>query len=154
MSQRRVVSEVAVIFTAMALAWPALADPPEDPTAGNPQLVSACNVSAAEIEFPSSSVRLSSRAQLDLWDIAVWARANPSRSIRLRGMTDRSGDARANAALSERRADAVKTYLTQQGVDPGKITTIGQPENALKEATENRRAVAVVTCLVEPLALQ
>jgi outer membrane protein OmpA-like peptidoglycan-associated protein len=154
MSQRRV-SEFAAIFTAMALAWPALADPPEDPSvAGNPQLVSACNVSAVEIEFPSSSVRLSSRAQVDLWDIAVWAKANPSRSIRLRGMTDRSGDARANAALSERRADAVKTYLTQQGVDPGKITTFGHSENALKEDTENRRAVAVVTCLVEPLALQ
>ena len=153
MSQRRV-SAFAVVFTSMALAWPALADPPEDPTVtGSPQQVSACNVSAAAIEFPSSSVRLSPRAQVDLWDIAVWAKANPSRSIRLRGMTDRSGDARSNARLSERRADAVKTYLTQQGVDPGRITTIGHPEDALKEDSENRRAVAVVTCLVEPLAL-
>ena len=111
MNKRRV-SALAVVFTSMALAWPALADPPENPTvAGSAHLVSACNVSAAEIEFSSSSVRLTSTAQVALWDIAVWAKANPSRSIRLRGMTDHSGDARSNARVSERRVDAVKTYL-------------------------------------------
>jgi OmpA-OmpF porin, OOP family len=150
MCQTRV-SAMAVVFTSMALAWPALADPPEHPTVpGNAPQVSACNVSAAEVAFPASSVWLSSRAQLALWDIAVWANANPTRSIRLRGMTDRSGDTRSNARLSERRVDAVRTYLTQQGVEPGRITTIGQPEDAPKQDTESRRAVAVVTCLVEP----
>ena len=108
MSQRRV-SAFAVVFTSMALAWPALADPPEDPTVtGSPQQVSACNVSSEAIEFTSSSVRLSSKAQVDLWDIAVWAKASPSRSIRLRGMTDRS-----NAA--DARASTVKIDLTQRG---------------------------------------
>jgi outer membrane protein OmpA-like peptidoglycan-associated protein len=137
---------MAVVFTSMALAWPALADPPEDPiVAGNPSQVSACNVSAAEIEFPASSVWLSSGAQVALWDIAVWAKANPSRSIRLQGMTDRS------ARLSERRVDAVRTYLTQQGVDPGRITIVGHSVDAPKQDTESRRAVAVVTCLVESL---
>jgi outer membrane protein OmpA-like peptidoglycan-associated protein len=153
MSQRSV-SAFVVAFISMALGWPALADPPADPTVpGNPQQVSACNISPEAIEFASSSTRLSSKAQVALWDIAVWAKANPSRSIRLRGMTDRSGEARSNARLSERRAASVKTYLTQQGVDPGRITTVGHAEDALKEDSENRRAVAVVTCLVEPLAL-
>jgi outer membrane protein OmpA-like peptidoglycan-associated protein len=144
---------MAVAFATMALAWPAVAGPPEDPAvAGNGRQVSACNVSAAEIEFPSSSVWLSSSAQVALWDIAVWVRADPSRSIRLRGMTDRSGDPRSNARLSERRVDAVKSYLAKQGVDPTRITSVGHSEDAPRQDTENRRAVAVVTCLVQPLA--
>ena len=149
MRQRRV-STVVVAVATMALAIPALADPAADAlgTAG-PKPVSTCDVSAASIAFPTSSVRLLFKAQMVLWDIALWARADPSRSIRLRGMTDGSGDARSDARLSDRRVDAVRTYLTEQGVDAGRIS-IGYPDGSPNGA-ENRPAVAVVTCLLATL---
>jgi len=146
------VPAIAVVIASMALGGPALADPADNAAgAGGPKQVSTCNVSAASIEFPSSSVRLLIEAQMVLWDIAVWVRADPSRSIRLRGMTDGSGDARSDARLSDRQVDAVRTYLTQQGVDPGRITTIGHPGVPPEAAADNRPAVAVVTCLMAAL---
>lgn len=141
-----------VVLVSVTFALPALADPPRDAAdLTDPETVSACNVSAAVIDFPSGSARLTPEARSALSDIVVWAGDNPARSIRLRGMTDRSGEPRSNARLSERRAEAAKSYLTEQGIDARRVTTSGQGEYARWEDGEDRRAVAVVTCLTEPL---
>ncbi len=44
-------------------------------------------------------------------------------SVTLAGHADKSGKADYNQALSQRRADAVKDYMTRKGVAPGVITT-------------------------------
>ncbi len=44
-------------------------------------------------------------------------------SVTLAGHADKSGKADYNVALSQRRADAVKDYMTKKGVAPGVITT-------------------------------
>jgi len=44
-------------------------------------------------------------------------------SVTLAGHADKSGKADYNLALSQRRADAVKDYMTKKGVAPGVITT-------------------------------
>ena len=44
-------------------------------------------------------------------------------SVTLAGHADKSGKPDYNVALSQRRADAVKDYMTKKGVAPGVITT-------------------------------
>jgi OmpA-OmpF porin, OOP family len=50
--------------------------------------------------------------------------------IRLDGYTDRFGSANYNFKLSQRRADAVKAYLVNQGIPASKITTAGHGKTA------------------------
>lgn len=47
------------------------------------------------------------------------------RLIRVTGYTDSIGTAAYNLKLSKRRADAVKNYMVEQGVEPGRIETRG-----------------------------
>jgi len=46
-------------------------------------------------------------------------------SLKLSGYTDNVGSVSANLRLSKARAESVKTYLSQQGADPSKITAEG-----------------------------
>ena len=46
-------------------------------------------------------------------------------SLKLSGYTDNVGSVAANLKLSKNRAEAVKTYLATQGVEPSKITAEG-----------------------------
>ena len=71
---------------------------------------------------------------------------NPSKNIKVTGHTDATGSEAYNQALSEKRANAVKTYLEDKGIDGKRIETIGMGEsspvatNKTKEGrAENRR---------------
>lgn len=46
-------------------------------------------------------------------------------AIKIGGHTDSTGGAQLNQTLSEQRADAVRSYLAQQGVTTGRIQTSG-----------------------------
>jgi outer membrane protein OmpA-like peptidoglycan-associated protein len=67
----------------------------------------------------------------------------------LAGYTDAQGGETYNQSLSERRADAVKRYLTEKrGVDATKLVTVGYGKTRLKDAShpdaaENRRVQIV-----------
>jgi len=76
------------------------------------------------------------------------------RSISVTGHTDDRGTDAYNRALSERRAEAVKSYLARGGVDPGKITTRGEGEakpiadnNTVGGRAQNRRVEIEVSVL-------
>jgi OOP family OmpA-OmpF porin len=71
--------------------------------------------------------------------------------ITVTGHTDTVGSAKYNQALSERRADAVKSQLVSDGIDTGEITTIGVGKTGLLVPTadgvrepQNRRAEIVL----------
>jgi len=53
----------------------------------------------------------------------------PALRIEISGHTDDRGDADRNAALSQKRADAVKFYFVEKGIDPSRIETIGYGPN-------------------------
>lgn len=65
----------------------------------------------------------------------------------IEGHTDASGSREYNLTLSEKRAEAVKAFLVSQGVESGRLTTVGYasdhlalPDQPLSRA--NRRVVA------------
>jgi OOP family OmpA-OmpF porin len=69
------------------------------------------------------------------------------------GYTDRIGSEEYNMKLSQRRADAVKTYMVEQGIDGNRIETAGKGEadpvvscdNIKGKANRNNKAL--IACL-------
>ena len=87
---------------------------------------------------------------------------NPSiKGVVVTGHTDRLGTAKLNNALSQRRAEAVKSYLVGKGVAADRIQAVGKGSSqAVKTCTDKDRA-KLVQCLepnrrveVEPVTFE
>jgi outer membrane protein OmpA-like peptidoglycan-associated protein len=62
----------------------------------------------------------------------------PGAKITVEGFADPAGSASYNRTLSQRRADAVKQYVTTKGIDPTLINTIGYGKTRLVNSTASR----------------
>ena len=67
---------------------------------------------------------------------------NPMLTVEIQGHTDSQGTEEYNQKLSERRANAVKQKLVDNGVNPARLTTkgFGELNPAASNATEEGRA--------------
>lgn len=77
------------------------------------------------IYFGLDSNELSAKAKAKLDRVAEIIFKNPEVEITLNGYTDSYGEPSYNKVVSEMRANMVKTYLVEKGVDSSKIETIG-----------------------------
>ncbi len=77
------------------------------------------------IDFERGSDRLQPEARPLLDTIAALLATAPELTVEVEGHTDSHGDAAANRRLSQLRAQAVKAYLTNQGIAPERIHTLG-----------------------------
>ena len=77
------------------------------------------------VTFRVNSAVLSPEAKQQLDDFATKAVAGKGYMIEVAGHTDATGSASANQALSERRAETVRAYLTGHGVNSSGVTAIG-----------------------------
>lgn len=100
-------------------------------------------------ELNSAELTVSSRPALDT--MADGLKKHPRVKVEIQGHTDSTGAAAYNMKLSQRRADAVRSYLVQAGVNPDQLTTHGygatQPVASNKTAAgraSNRRVVVHV----------
>jgi peptidoglycan-associated lipoprotein len=107
---------------------------------------------AAPVYFEYDSDELSGDARAALDAKLPIFRANPGLRIRVAGHTDERGSDEYNLALGQRRAAAVKRYMTDQGIDGARIDIVsyGEERPSVTEATEegyrmNRRAEFEVT---------
>lgn len=84
---------------------------------------------SADVLFDFDKADLKPAADGDLGKVAEVARANPGTPIDVAGHTDAKGADAYNQRLSERRAEAVKTWLVERGgVEAGRIRTRGWGE--------------------------
>jgi OmpA-OmpF porin, OOP family len=84
-------------------------------------------------------------------EAAQAAKANPNARITVAGHADTSGNGAYNAALSQRRAAAVRDALIKEGINQARIAAAGHGEDGLLVSTKdgvrepkNRRVEIIV----------
>lgn len=104
------------------------------------------------IYFAFDDYSLSAEAQGTLQAIADQLKANPGSLVQIEGHCDERGSIEYNLALGERRAQSVKEYIVQLGVDASRLTTIsyGEEKPAMEGHDEeawskNRRAEFIIS---------
>ena len=102
--------------------------------------------------FAFDDYTLNMDAQNKLQGLADHLKASQNAVVQIEGHCDERGSIEYNLALGERRAQSVKNYLVQLGVDPARLSTISYGEE--KPAAEghdesawgqNRRAEFTIT---------
>jgi len=104
--------------------------------------------SAIHFAFGSAEIRSEGYPALDEW--VKLMKDNPFMTAEIQGHTDAVGSNSSNQTLSEKRAQAVVSYMAGQGIDRARLSAVGYGESRLlvqtQEANEdNRRVVFKVT---------
>jgi peptidoglycan-associated lipoprotein len=101
--------------------------------------------------FAVDSSTLDDTARQTVERQAAWLQQFPFVTVTIEGHADQRGTTEYNLALGERRAAAVKSYLSSLGIDPARILIISYGKERLANPNEteeafaqNRRAVTVV----------
>jgi len=91
---------------------------------------------AVYFAFDKSDLDAAARATLDA--NAAWLNANRSVNVTIEGNADERGSREYNLALGQRRADAVRDFLSSRGVNADRIDTVsfGEERAACKGAGE------------------
>ena len=76
------------------------------------------------VEFALDSSDLTNRGRGVLGDVIAILRRHPGR-VEISGHTDSTGEAEHNLELSRQRAVAVEDYLYGNGIEPGRLVSIG-----------------------------
>ena len=132
----------ALLFVACATApkpVPAAAEPDKSPPpAPAPKPVEAAAVKAdaqaaddldallkgLAIHFEFDRADLTADTQRRLDALAEKLRAHPKATIKVAGNCDELGTEEYNLALGQKRADAVKGYLSRLGIEAGRVDTV------------------------------
>ena len=98
----------------------------------------------SETDFTPGSARLSNIAKAKLDEVALKMKQDPSLAAQVIGYADSSE--KGAQKLSERRAEAVKSYLvTRHGIDPARIKTEGRgTQDSTGDKAQDRRAVVIL----------
>ena len=102
------------------------------------------------IKFDVNQATIRPESAGTLASIAQLMQEQPTIKFTVEGHTDSDGDDKANMKLSQQRADAVKTYLVDQGIKADRLEAKGLGEskpidkNSTPEAKSNNRRVEFV----------
>src|SRR5580704_456809 len=92
------------------------------PTTDTPR---GLQVNMGDVLFDTGKYNLRMPAQLGLAKLSGIVLSHPGLKLAVEGYTDTTGTAAFNQTLSEQRANAVRDYLIQQGLDAGTVTAQG-----------------------------
>ena len=102
----------------------------------------------SSIEFENGKWDILELMEKDLWDVINFMVDNPNFDIVIGGHTDSDGNAKANQVLSQKRAEAIKLFIEENGyIESERITAIGYgnskpiktPEVTAEDKAINRR---------------
>jgi peptidoglycan-associated lipoprotein len=103
------------------------------------------------VYFTTDAVDLSPEAQQTLANQARWLQQYSQYTITIEGHADERGTREYNIALGAKRAQAVRTYLTQHGINAGRLRTVSYGKerpvavcNDISCWSQNRRAQTVL----------
>jgi len=107
--------------------------------------------------FATGNSQIKSGATANLDRLGDFLNEYPNRTAAIEGFTDSMGSEDSNQMLSERRADSVKRYLVERGVQSQRLTSTGRGESAPvadNETTagrqQNRRVEVVISQAERP----
>ncbi|NRA64294.1 MAG: peptidoglycan-associated lipoprotein Pal [Pseudobacteriovorax sp.] len=122
--------------------------PPEEPEAPAVNL----DEITQPVYFAFDDYTLSPLGQESLGQMADYLRNNAAAVVQIEGHTDERGSIEYNLALGQRRAQSVKNYLVELGIDPSRLPTMsyGEERPAMEGSDEaawekNRRAEFVLS---------
>jgi OOP family OmpA-OmpF porin len=98
-------------------------EPPPPPPAPPPPTKQKIVLRGVHFDFDKAAIRPDARPILD--EAARILNDNPNLNVLVEGNTDNIGTKAYNMRLSQRRADAVKSYLVSRGVSASRLTTEG-----------------------------
>ena len=99
--------------------------------------------------FQTGSANLDAKSMNQIENMAAIMKAYPDVNLKVGGYTDNTGDAAANVALSDARANAVMAAIVEKGIDGGRLTAEGYGDahpvatNDTDEGRQQNRRVAV-----------
>lgn len=104
-----------------------------------------------DILYPTASAELSKRSKFILRQFARFLKENENITILIQGHTDNEGNAQNNLELSDRRANGVKKYLIELGIDSNRLSAQGYgqtqpkaPNTSAANKAKNRRTDFVI----------
>jgi len=123
---------------------------PDTPAGAKVSSQGCWSYSKVDFGFDNATI---SEAYAPLFDNAIYVlKRNPSMTVELDGHTDSTGPAAYNLGLSERRAQAVKAHLVENGIAADRLTIKGfgetQPiasNDTAEGRAENRRVGFAIT---------
>ena len=109
------------------------------------------SISERTVYFSFDDYSLDSQAQASVDEVSNYMKSNSGVRVKLEGHCDERGSTEYNLALGQRRAQAVKDYLVQLGIDENHLPTIsyGEEKPAVESSNEaawsqNRRVEFVL----------
>jgi len=81
------------------------------------------------IYFSSGKDELLQASMSQLQELTRILKGNNFVRLSILGHTDDIGNATSNMLLSQKRADTIRYYLIQEGIDPARMTSLGKGEN-------------------------
>ena len=103
-----------------------------------------------DVLFTTGMADLKSGSTGNLNKLIAFLNGYPTRTVVIEGYTDSVGTSEYNDGLSQRRADAVRTYLIEQGIGAIRLTSLGKGEsepvagNESAEGRQQNRRVEVI----------
>lgn len=126
--------------------------PPPPPAPAAPSVLPQTgSVTLTGVTFAHDRAELTATSHDVLDEMATGLKEHPGLKVEIQGHTDSTGSAAYNQQLSQRRADAVREYLIEQGVSPTQVVAKGYGETMPVDTNStaagrahNRRVVAKV----------
>jgi len=100
------------------------------------------HVAVYGIHFDTGKSMIQPDSENTLKQVVALLQQNPDLKLRIEGHTDNQGNAAANQALSEKRAQAVVAWLVAQGIPANRLSAqgFGQSKPVAENSTDDGRA--------------